>query len=495
MPTRNRTTAARPVALAALLPCLAAALAGCSLGGGSSKSGGSPAERGGASNVVTLRFASADSGAVARTFASELARVSGGRLRAVTVRYDDLATDVDQQIARDVARGRVDIADVAARAWESLGATGLRAFQSPFLITSDALLDRVVADRRIADPLLQSLTPLRVTGLSLTPRGVRYLFAADRPLDRPDAFKGARIRVNESPTTEDILSELGARPTTSVRSGRDVVAALRDGDLDAVEASMRLATASGYLQEAPHQSPALYAKVTTLVANSKRLEDLGPAAGAWIREAAARAAAAERAHDDRSSWVAACASGLRVAKPTPAQLDALQVTVVDTHTNLDADPVAAVAVDRIGLLATQTARVDPWAHCAGERAWSSPTRDIDGTYEVTITQADLDRTGTEPGNDGPYRLYIGNGRYALLHMVPDPTWPPGWDFNRDPVDVGTVRVEGDRAQFRNEKSILVGTAGAAIYRFELFRDRLRWRYVSGTEDFVVWSGRPWRKVD
>jgi TRAP-type C4-dicarboxylate transport system substrate-binding protein len=494
MPTRNRTTAARPVALAALLPCLAAALAGCSLGGGSSKSGGSPAEPGPANRTITLRYASADAGAVAPTFATELARLSGGRLRAVTVRYDDRATDVDQRIARDVAGGRLDVADVAARAWESLGATGLRAFQSPFLITSDALLDRVVADRRIAGPLLRSLSPLRVTGLALTPRGVRYLFA-DRPLDRPDAFKGARIRVNESPTTEDILSELGARPTTSVRNGPDVIAALRDGNLDAVEANMRLATAAGYVREAPHLSPPLYAKVTTLVANSKRLEQLGPAAASWVREAAARAAAAERAHDDRSSWVAACASGLRVATPTPAQLDALQVSVVDTHTNLDADPVAAVAVDRIGLLATQTPRVDPWAHCAGERAWSSPTRDIDGTYEVTITQADLDRTGTEPGNDGPYRLYSGNGRYALLHMVPDPTWPPGWDFNRDPVDVGTVRVEGDRAQFRNEKSILVGTAGATIYRFELFRDRLRWRYVSGTEDFVVWSGRPWRKVD
>jgi TRAP-type C4-dicarboxylate transport system substrate-binding protein len=489
------STPRRPTILAALLPCLAAVLAGCSLGGGSSKSGGSPAERGSATRTITLRFASADSGAVARTFASELARLSGGRLRAVAVRYDDLATDVDQQIARDVAGGRLDFADVAARAWESLGATGLRAFQSPFLITSDALLDRVVADHRIARPLLQSLAPLRVTGLALTPRGVRYVFAVDRQLDRPDAFKGARIRVNESPTTEDMLSELGAHPTTSVRSGRDVVAALRDGSLDAVEASMRLATASRYLPEAPHQSPPLYAKVTTLVANSERLEHLGSAAAAWIREAAARASAAERAQDDRNSWVAACASGLTVAKTTPAQLDALQAAVVDTHTNLDADPTAALAIDRIGLLATQTPRVDPWAHCTGEAATSSRTKDIDGTYEVTITQADLDRTGTEPGNDGPYRLHIGDGRYALLHMVPDPTWPPGWDFNRDPVDVGTVLVQRDRAQFRNEKSILVGTAGATIYRFELFRDRLRWRYVSGTEDFVVWSGRPWRKVD
>ena len=130
---------------------------------------------------------------------------------------------------------------------------------------------------------------------------MRYLSAYCRSTAR------TRSRANgsastKSPTTEDILSELGAHPTNAVRNGPDVIAALRDGDLDAIEANMRLATAAGYVREAPHLSPPLYAKVTTLVANSKRLEQLGPAAGGWIREAAARAAAAERAHDDRSSW-------------------------------------------------------------------------------------------------------------------------------------------------------------------------------------------------
>ena len=176
------------------------------------------------------------------------------------------------------------------------------------------------------------------------------------------------------------------------------------------------------------------------------------------------------------------------------RLDALQAAVVDIHTELDADPVAAVAIDRIGLLATQGPRVDRWAHCTGEETTSSTTKAIDGTYEFTITQGDLDRTGFDAGDGGPYRVHIGNGRYALLHMVPDPNWPPGWNFNRDPVDVGTVVVNGDRVQIRNEKSILVGSAGATIYRFELFRDRLRWRGVSGHDD-VVWTGRPWRKVE
>ena len=397
----HRPIATRALALAALLLCLAAALAGCSLGGGSSKSGGAPAEAGGPGRTVTLRFASADPSAAATTFIRELGRLSGGRLRAVAVRYDDRATNVDQRIARDVAAGKLDVADVATRAWESLGATGLRAFQSPFLITSDALLDRVVADRRIAETLLRSLEPLHVTGLALTPRGIRYLFA-DRPLDEPDAFKGARIRINESPTTDHILSTLDARPTTDVRSGPEVVAELRDGSLDAVEADMRLAAAAGYVRPAPHATAPLFAKVTTLVANTERLQRLGPSAAGWLREAAERAAAAERALDDRDAWAAACTAGLIAAKVTPARMDALHAALRDSHNNLGADPTAALAIDRIGLVGARTPRVDPWAHCGSGGSAPSPTKVIDGTYEVTITEDDLARSGTEPDAGGTF---------------------------------------------------------------------------------------------
>ncbi len=489
----GRRTPFQTVALASLA-CLAASVSGCSLGDGASKSGG-PSPSTDADRPITLRFASGDPSVTTMTFVRELARISGGRLRAVLERYDDDATDTDQQIARDLAAGRLDVADVAARAWESQRATAFRALQSPFLITSDELLDRVVSDRRISDPLLRSLQSLDVTGLALTPRGVRYLFATERPLDRPNAFRGARIRVNQSPTTNDIVTALHARPDTAVRSGRDVVNALRTGRLDAVEADMRLAAFSGYARGAPHVAAALFPKVTALVANTNRLTQLGSQATDWIREAAQRAAEAERARDHRSAWSAACGGGLKPVNPSPAQLDALHAAQLDTYSQLDGDVHAAVVIDRIGLLATESARVDPWARCNNNAPIRSQTKVIDGTYEVTITQADLDRTGTEPGNDGDYRIHIGNGRYAILHMrdAVDPEWP-GWDFKRDPVEVGSVLLKGDRALFRPETSIAVGGT-PNTYRFELFRDRLRWRHVSGPDDFVLYTRHPWRKVE
>jgi TRAP-type C4-dicarboxylate transport system substrate-binding protein len=471
---------------------LSLAVAGCSLGGGSSKSGGPPADHAAAHSTITLRFSSADQSAVAPTFIAQLARVSGGRLRAVLVRYDDQAADVDQQIARDLAAGRIDVADVAARAWESLGATGMRAFQSPFLITSDALLDRTVADPGVATPLLRSLAPLGVTGLALTPRGVRYLFSR-RALDRPEDFAGARVRINESATTAGIVTGLGARPVPGVDKVSTVLAQLRAGELDAVEANMKLGVANGYVRVAPHLSPPLFAKVTTLAVNSKRLAQLGPRAAGWIREAAALAAAAERARDDHAEWASACGAGVAPAATTPDQLDALDSKELNTNAELDFDPAAALAIDRIGLLATESPRADPWARCHGSVA-ASPTAAIDGTYEVTVTPADLDRAGTSPGNDGRYRFQIGNGRLALLHLTDtrDPEMP-GWDFNRDPVLVSRLLVHGDRVHVRPTTSIGLDAVPLTL-RYELFRDRLRWRLVDGPADAVEWLSHPWRRV-
>jgi TRAP-type C4-dicarboxylate transport system substrate-binding protein len=474
-----------------LAGCLTAGLAGCSLGGGSSKAGGPAATPAPPAHKVTVRFASADPGAAQAEFFAQLLRVSRGRVRAKLVRYDKDATDVDQRIARDLDAGRIDVADVGARAWESLGIVGPSAFQSPFLIGSDGLLDRATADPRIAKPILQSLSGLNVTGLALVPAGVRYLFSAKRPLDTPRAFAGARVRINASPTTEDMLRALRARPTTAVRSGPDVIAALRSGRLDAVEADVHTALTNGYLHDATHVASPIFAKVTTLAANADRLRALGPQVAGWMRLAAQRTGAARRAGDDRTSWAAACGAGVTAAPSAPTALDALQKSVLDVHATLDGDPTAALAIDRIGALAVHEPAADPWTRC-GRAAAASPTKVIDGRYEFEVSKADEARAGASPGNAGRYRVDFARGRYAVFHYgPPDPVWP-GWDFSRDPVEVGDVVLHGNLAAMRPETSIAAGSE-PRIYRLELFRDRLQWRYVSGMEDFLM-STHPWRRV-
>jgi TRAP-type C4-dicarboxylate transport system substrate-binding protein len=473
----------RSLTVLALCPALAA----CSLGGGASKSGGEPVKPASSGRTVTLRFATANSTPAQAAFFKQLALVSGGRLRATLVPYDTQATDVDIRLARDVARGRVDVAEVGARAWESAGVGALRAFQSPLLISSEALLDRALADRRVTEPLLQALRPLGVTGLALLPSGVRYVFAT-RPLDSVQAFRGARIRVNASPTTEDILGALGARPVTDVEGGATVIAALRSGRLDGIEADMRTATATGYVAAAPYVGAPLFAKATTIVGNTRRLRRLGPEASGWIALAARRTAESEIAGDARLAWRVACGAGLKPARVTAGQLDALETAMLDVHAALEGDQTTALAIDRIGLLAT-AAPPDSWAGCGAKARVGTP---VDGVYEFTATEADERRYASAPGNAGRYRVHFGSGRYAVFHFGPKDPLLPGWDFARDPVEVGTVAIRGDVAVLRPQTSIGVGST-PKTYRFELFRDRLRWTHASGPEDWLM-SAHPWRKV-
>jgi TRAP-type C4-dicarboxylate transport system substrate-binding protein len=469
-------------------------LAGCSLaGGGSGKAGGSAPKQRAFAGVVTIRYGAADPGIVQPEFFAELARVSHGHVRAVPVAYDTRAPDSDQRVARDLIAGKLDVADVATRAWEVFGVGGMRAFQSPFLISSDALLDRATADPRVAGPLLRSLAPLGVTGLAIVPVGVRYLFSSHAPLSSPEALAGARVRVSTSRLSDEIMRELRARPTSAIRNEGPVVAALERGRLDAVEADMHAAVNSGYIAAAPYVSAPIFAKANATVTNSARLRALGPQVTAWVRTAAERAAAQVREQDAAVDWEAACGGGLRVTPSTPAQIDALQRALFGVHAGLDGDAEAALAIDRIGLLAVRAPAGDRWAQCGDGARAASATRALDGAYEFDISPADEARVGAARGNDGHYRVEIGNGRYALLHSGTggDPR-RGAWDFERDPVEVGSVLIAGDVATLRPETA-LVERSRPKVYRFALFRDRLSWTHVSGTPDFLM-SAHPWRKL-
>ena len=66
---------------------LALGLGGCSLGGGPSEDGGRAPASTASGRTVTVRFAG-ESGLLRTSFVEELEEVSGGRLRAVSARYE-----------------------------------------------------------------------------------------------------------------------------------------------------------------------------------------------------------------------------------------------------------------------------------------------------------------------------------------------------------------------------------------------------------------------
>jgi hypothetical protein len=181
---------------------------------------------------------------------------------------------------------------------------------------------------------------------------------------------------------------------------------------------------------------------------------------------------------------------MKPVSPTPEQLDALHAATEDVDAALDGDPGSAVAIDRIELLATRAPAHDPWARCGGRAPRESSP--LDGTYAFKYSAAELASMGSEPGNDGAYRVQFGHGRFAIMHLgTSDPTWP-GWDFQRDPVEVGSLLVRGGVAVLRPQTSIGVGSRTRTLH-YELFRDRLTWTRAKPGDD-VLFIARPWRRT-
>jgi TRAP-type C4-dicarboxylate transport system substrate-binding protein len=407
----RRGRAARRWPALALIGVLAAA--GCD-GPGTTKSGSAP------DGTITLTFASADPVPADTAFAALVAKDSGGHLKLHTIYYNARSTSVDRTIAAALAAGKLDVGDVASRAWESFGIEAFRAFQVPFLVTSRTLLDRAVTGP-VAAGMLAALKPAKVTGLAIVPASIRYLLSTRR-LTGPAQFSGAKIRINDSTTSSEVISALGATPVTTIASGHPPVRALRDGELTAIEAGPGNAIAHGYLRVAPYVlvNAPLFAKTTTLAVSSTALARLPAADVGWLREAAVQAAAGQAAStSDRAEWASMCGQGLKPLAATQDQFQALHAAEAPAYAALAADPTTSLAIDRIGGLATTGPRMDDWATCHGVGIAGSATKALDGRYGTTFTQAEVVASGDCPdcGDAGTYALTIHDGRYALYHPV------------------------------------------------------------------------------
>ena len=495
-PTGIRKPAMRPwTALAAITALM---VAGCS-GPGTGKSGGAPAAA--PDGTIALTFASADPLPVDTTFATLVDQDSGGHLRLRTVSYNARSVSVDQTVAADLQKGKLDVGDVGSRAWESLGVIAFRAYQDPFLITGRELLDAAVTGR-VAAGVLATLKPAGITGLAIAPDSIRYLYST-RPLTTPAQFADAKIRINDSATTSEVLTALGATPVTGIATGPPAVQALRDGTLTAIESNPVNAMENGYVQVAPYVvvNAPLFAKTDTFAINSAQLARLPARDADWLRQAAQQAAATEASSTaDRTMWATLCGQGLKPLALTQQQFTVLHNAEAPTYADLASDPQTALAIDRIGGLTTSEPRMDSRATCHGVGIATSPTKALDGSYGITITQAEVAASGdcTDCGNAGTLRLVIQDGRYALYHPVQidanpaEPSvqsmleWRPD-----DPVEVGTITITGNRATFVPEVNQQNGSV-TQTFTFELFRGLLTWHLLSG--QFGWDSTRPWRKL-
>lgn len=373
-------------------------------------------------------------------FARQVTALSEGRI-AIEPVWQAVGTegyrpDWDQQVARLVASGELDLGLVPARAWDTEGVETLRPLQAPFLVDSHELLAAVVTSD-LAPQMMTGLDEAGVVGLAIFPEGLRHPFAVEDPLLGPEDYQGQTLRVPTSATARALFDAWGA--TT---------------DDEPLDRARHAGIESAFVLDpggTATSNVTFYPKANVLVAGAELFEGLDEDA----RDVLARAADATLAWAVESFPAEAaladefCDAGGVVVHADDDQLRALQEAATPVVADIRASAGNAAVLDAIeGMkaeLSTSGRAPAPPPPPCGEQTETEQTgaeAELTGVYRLEVTEELMLRAWPDTPqsqlqqNVGTWTVSLNDGD-AYLH---------GLDFT-DVFETGTYRVEGDRVMF------------------------------------------------
>src|SRR6266566_875615 len=323
---------ARPQrAVAALLAALA--LVGGCAGPGLNKAGGPQARK---PVVLTLANFIGYSGEL-DGFAREVQRLSAGAMRIdIESRWRFHQVDFETGLIGDVRAGMADLGAAGSEAWASVGVNSFRALNTPLLINSYALQDRVLRGPMIGQ-MLQGLRPLGLVGIGVLPGPLRKPLGISRPLLKPSDYAGLRIGTQQSRVADATMRALGARP---VWFGSEAPVA----GLGGIEQQISGIQAAEYDKIGRYLTAnvSLWPRPLVLFANGKTWAGLTPAQRRILRQAVTGDLAAETnvvRDAERDDTAILCRRGqLRILTASPADVAALRRAVQPVYHQLERDP-------------------------------------------------------------------------------------------------------------------------------------------------------------
>ncbi len=324
-------------------------LAGCS-DAGETKAGGI--------EPITLRLAAMETSAAApyagylEDFSRQVEDLSAGALRidivweAAQEYLGEYGPDAEQDVARLIADGEIDLGLVPARGWDRLGVTSLQALQAPFLIDSEALLAEVL-NSELPAKMLAGLDSAGVVGLALLPESLRHPIGFDRPFLTLADFAGATMQAPLSDVSFDLLRTLGAEPVT-------IAEAVTIEDLGGAETAFALSMNLRQLGTFT-ANITFYPKVNTLVAGQATFAGLAEGQQAILRQAAANTLERidETLVSDADAAASYCREGGGVTTAEPADVAALQQAAEPVSAELERDDQTRAFIERIRTMKEQ----------------------------------------------------------------------------------------------------------------------------------------------
>jgi TRAP-type C4-dicarboxylate transport system substrate-binding protein len=311
----------------------------------------------------------------------------------------------DQAVAGLLLKGDLDLAMIPSRAWDDLGVTSLQALTAPFLVTSDGLASRVLADQELVDQLTSGLPDVGAEALGLYPEGLRHPFGFHGPLLGAADYQGGVMRTAWSRGAEATFEALGATTSDEEASPQMIGA----------ESSFRLTpggTATGNVVFYPKVNvltigQAVHERLTD--AQWAVLEDAADATGEWVESTLPTDAEAAETY---------CSESGKMAMASPQQVAGLVAATRGVVADLRTDPVTASAIDAITALAQDTPADPPVKACATAQGEESA---LNGSYAFSVSPASARKAGavdegTIANNTGDFTVRLEDGTWSM-HQV------------------------------------------------------------------------------
>jgi TRAP-type C4-dicarboxylate transport system substrate-binding protein len=471
----------------AVLAAMAIPLAACA-GSSSDKAGGAEKQE-----PLVLTFASITGNIPPQlqVFAEEVFRRSDGTLRIeFQPEWRPGDPNAERGTIEDVKAGKVDMAWVGARVFDTLDVRSFQALLAPLLVDSYELEGRVF-ESGIPTKMLESVDELGVVGIGILPGPIQRLLGVSNPFLQPSDFNGQVIGGLENELSVRTFQALGATLEALPAGGS------LEG-LDAAAQQLGAIWANRYYRDAKYVTANvnLWPRPLVIFAGKEGFESLSPEQQDVLREAATAAVpgalAASRAEDDEARNEL-CRRGLAFALASESDLGALRSALEPVYAELTADPETKSNIEAITNLKTEIAASAEAPVCTSTEPPTTASPIPDGTYETTLAKADWE-TLTEadwlrlgvPKEDaafsGVYRMIFDAGEWTFVG--------PTGDGEQGSYTVFRDQIEVDiSSDFRITARLSVD--GKAL----TFTD-VRTPVVDGPNAVtVIWASHPWVKTD
>lgn len=218
-------------------------------------------------------------GKVAKAYEAKVAELSGGKLTIKTFFSSELGDE--QTVARQVARGRLDMAGLSNTA-TSLLVPEFGLLASPYAFDSLEMAD-CVADNHLIGTFKDAFDAAGVVTVAFLEVGYQIIFSKD-PIKSPADFNGMKIRT--APTKTDTLFMDAAGANAVPLGTTDSMPALKTGNVNAATWPTVYGIAIGTHKIAPHVVVTNHVhQIGTILISKKVFDSLTEEERGWILEA------------------------------------------------------------------------------------------------------------------------------------------------------------------------------------------------------------------